>query len=132
MSTSWTPSGLTGYIKIPVTGRPAPHEISTSYVERSNLTVRMSMRRYTRLTNAYSKRLEYHAAAVAFNFMVYNFCRLHASLEVTPAMQAGVTESLWDMEDIVRLIEEATPAPGPRGPIEKKYTRGLNFDYSHF
>ena len=116
----YSPSGLTGYMKIPVTGRPNPKDISTSYVERSNLTIRMSMRRYTRLTNAFSKRLEFHAAAVALNFMVYNFCRLHASLEVSPAMEAGVSANLWHMEDVVRLIEQATPAPGPRGPYRKR------------
>lgn len=114
------PSGLTGYMKIPVTGRPDPALISTSYVEPSNLTIRMSMRRYTRLTNAFSRKLENHTAAMALNFMVYNFCRPHASLGVTPAMQAGDTESLWDMEEVVRLIEEATPPPGPRGPHRKR------------
>ena len=120
----YSPPGLSGYMKSRITGRPDPAHISTSYVERSNLTIRMSMRRYTRLTNAFSRRLENHAAAVALNFMVYNFCRIHASLGVTPAMEAGVTDRLWDMEDVVELIEEATPPPGPRGPYRKRPNRG--------
>ena len=115
----YSPSGLTGFMKIPITGRPTPAHISTSYVERSNLTIRMSMRHYTRLTNAFSRKLENHAAAVALNFMVYNFCRIHASLGVTPAMEAEVTDRLWNMEEVVRLIEEDTPLPGPRGAYRK-------------
>ena len=79
-----------------VSGDPNPKHISTSYVERQNLTMRMSMRRFTRLTNAFSKKVENHAAAVALYFMYYNFARVHQTLRVTPAMEAGVSESCLD------------------------------------
>ena len=82
--------------------------------------MRMSLRRFTRLTNAFSKKIENHAHAVAIHFMYYNFCRLHQTLKVTPAMEAGVTERLWEMVDIVKLIDEAAPKPGPRGPYKKR------------
>lgn len=89
-----------------VTGSPDPKHISTSYVERQNLTMRMSMRRFTRLANAFSKKLENHMAAIALHFMYYNFCRIHQSLRMTPAMAAGVTNKLWDVADIVALLGE--------------------------
>ena len=79
-------------------------DISTSYVERQNLTMRMSMRRFTRLKNAFSKKVENHAAAVALHFMHYNFCRIHQTLRVTPAMAAGVTDHVWEIGEIVDLI----------------------------
>ena len=97
-------------------GNPDPRHVSTSYVERQNLTMRMSMRRFTGLTNAFSKKLENHAHAVALHIFHYNFCRLHQTLRVTPAMEAKVTDRLWEIADIVRLIDEATLPPGPRGP----------------
>jgi IS1 family transposase len=87
-----------------VTGAPDPKHISTSYVERQNLTMRMSMRRFTRLTNAFSKKVENHAAAVALYFMYYNFGRVHQTLRVTPAMEAGVASHVWSVEEIVRLL----------------------------
>jgi len=87
-----------------VTGDPDPEHISTSYVERQNLTMRMSMRRFTRLTNAFSKKVENHAAAIAVYFQYYNFVRIHQSLRTTPAQAAGVTEKLWDVEDMVGLL----------------------------
>lgn len=90
---------------IAITGRPDPKHISTSFVERQNLTMRMSMRRFTRLTNAFSKKVENHAHAVALHFMHYNFCRIHQTLRVTPAMAAGVTDKLWDISDIVALLD---------------------------
>jgi hypothetical protein len=83
----------------------APKHISTSYVERQNVTMRMSMRRFTRLTNAFLKKVENHAAAVALYFMHYNFGRVHQRLRVTPAMKAGVTDHLWEIEEIVSLLE---------------------------
>lgn len=86
-------------------GDPDPEHISTSYVERQNLTMRMQMRRFTRLTNAFSKKLENHAAAIALHYMHYNFCRIHQTLRVTPAMAAGVTDHVWDAQDVVRLLE---------------------------
>lgn len=89
-----------------VEGRPDPAHISTSYVERQNLTMRMAMRRFTRLTNAFSKKVEHHAYAVSLHFMYYNFARIHQTLRITPAMAAGVTDRLWDVSDIVGVIEE--------------------------
>lgn len=87
-----------------VTGNPDRKEISTSYVERQNLTMRMSMRRFTRLTNAFSKKVENHIHAISLHFMYYNFCRIHKTLKVTPAMEAKVTDRLWDIEDILDLL----------------------------
>jgi IS1 family transposase len=89
-----------------ITGRPEPEHISTSYAERQNLTMRMSMRRFTRLTNAFSRKIENHAAAVALYFMYYNFVRVHKTLRCSPAMAAGVTDRLWDVADIVALLEK--------------------------
>jgi IS1 family transposase len=89
-----------------IEGNPDPKHISTSYVERSNLTIRMHLRRFTRLTNAFSKKVENHAYAVAINFMYYNFVRLHQTLKVTPAMAAGVTPKLWELADIVRVVDD--------------------------
>lgn len=87
-----------------VQGDPNPKHISTSYVERQNLTMRMSMRRFTRLTNAFSKKVENHTAAVALYFMFYNFGRVHQTLRVTPAMEAGVADHVWTIEEIVWLL----------------------------
>lgn len=86
-----------------VAGAPDPEHISTSYVERQNLTMRMSMRRFTRLTNGFSKKVDNHAAAVALHFMHYNFARIHKSLRITPAMAAGVTDHVWSLEEIARF-----------------------------
>ncbi len=86
-------------------GRPDPRHVSTSYVERQNLTMRMSMRRFTRLTNAFSKKVENLAAAVALHFCYYNFVRIHQTLRVTPAMEAGVTDRLWSVKDIAGLLD---------------------------
>ena len=96
--------------------------VSTSHVERQNLTMRMHMRRFTRLTNAFSKKVENHAYAVALHFMYYNFARVHQSLRVSPAMAAGLTDRLWGVEDIVALVakQEAAEAPKVRGPYKKR------------
>ncbi len=88
-----------------VTGKPDSRYISTSYVERQNLTIRMSMRRFTRLTNAFSKKLDNLKHAVALHFMHYNFCRIHSTLRVTPAMEAGLSDHVWSLEELVRLME---------------------------
>ena len=88
-----------------VTGQPNPKHISTSYVERQNLTMRMSMRRFTRLTNAFSKKVEMHAHSVALHFMHYNFVKIHSTLRTTPAQAAGVTDRLWKVEDLVALLD---------------------------
>jgi IS1 family transposase len=101
----YSPAKCIGIQKQTVQGNPDWKHVSTSYVERQNLTMRMSMRRFTRLTNAFSKKVENLAHAVALHFMYYNFCRIHRSLRVTPAMAAGVTERLWGIEDIVELLE---------------------------
>jgi IS1 family transposase/lambda repressor-like predicted transcriptional regulator len=89
-----------------ISGQPERKHVSTSYVERQNLTMRMHMRRFTRLTNAFSKKLEKHIAAVSLHFMFYNFVRIHQTLRITPAMAADVTDRLWEIADIVRLVEE--------------------------
>ncbi len=86
-----------------VTGDPDAKHISTSYVERQNLTMRMHMRRFTRLTNAFSKKAEMHAYAVALHFAYYNFCKVHMSLRVTPAMEAGLSDHVWEIEELVNL-----------------------------
>jgi IS1 family transposase len=105
------------------TGTPDPQHISTSYVERQNLTMRMSMRRFTRLTNGFSKKAENHAHMVSLHFMHYNFCRIHKSLRITPAMAAGVTERLWPIEDIVNLLDAAEGEPKKRGPYKPRRLR---------
>jgi len=101
-------------------GNPERKHISTSYVERQNLTMRMSMRRFTRLTNAFSKKLDNHVAAIALYFVFYNFCRIHKSLRVSPAMAAGVSGRLWSLEDVVAKIDEMAPPSKPRGPYKKR------------
>ena len=101
----YSPAVCTGAKKEAITGNPDPAHVSTSYVERQNLTMRMSMRRFTRLTNAFSKKVGNHCAAVALHFMHYNFCRIHQTLRVTPAMAAGVTDHVWEIGEIVDLLE---------------------------
>jgi IS1 family transposase len=102
----YSPAECTGIKKVPVEGKPDPKHISTSYVERQNLTMRMSMRRFTRLTNGFSKKLENHCHALALYFVFYNFLRIHKTLRVTPAMAAGLTDRVWSWEDIIALIDE--------------------------
>jgi hypothetical protein len=99
-----SPAECTGADKIPVSGKPDPKEISTSYVERQNLTMRMSMRRFTRLTNGFSKKIENLEYSVALHFMHYNFCRVHKTLRVTPAMEAKITDHVWTIEEIINLL----------------------------
>jgi hypothetical protein len=101
----YSPPICTGAKKIPVNGSPDRAHISTSYVERQNLTMRMSMRRFTRLTNGFSKKLENHCAAIALYFMHYNFARIHQTLRVTPAMAAGVSDHVWEIEGLVALLD---------------------------
>jgi IS1 family transposase len=116
----YSPSPLTGIKKRRVFGNPDEAKISTSFVERQNLTMRMHMRRFTRLTNGFSKKLEAHANAIALHFAYYNFVRIHQTLRVTPAMAAGVTDRLWEMADLVAVIEATEVAPGKRGPYKKR------------
>jgi IS1 family transposase len=103
--TRYSPAEWIGSQSVAITGRPKAENISTSYVERQNLTMRMSMRRFTRLTNAFSKKIQNHFFAIALHYMHYNFCRIHKTLRVTPAMAAGVTDRVWDIADIADLIE---------------------------
>jgi IS1 family transposase len=99
----YSPAVCSGAEKIIRLGDPDPKHISTSYVERQNLTMRMQMRRFTRLTNAFSKKIENHIAAVALHYAHYNFCRIHQTLRVTPAMAAGISNHVWSIQELVRL-----------------------------
>lgn len=121
----YSPSECSGSIKGTVSGNPDEAKISTSHVERQNLTMRMGMRRFTRLTNGFSKKVENHAYALAIYFVHYNFVRIHTSLRVTPVMEAGITKRLWSMDDIVALIEAKEQAPKKRGPY-KKATKAIS------
>jgi len=116
----YSPAECIGAKKVRIEGQPDIAHVSTSYVERQNLTMRMSMRRFTRLTNAFSKKLDNHVHALALYFAFYNFCRIHKTLRMSPAMAAGITDRLWSLEDIVAKIDELAPAPKPRGPYKKR------------
>ena len=115
----YSPAVFNGSIKNRINGKPEKRSISTSHVERHNLTMRMSMRRFTRLTNAFPKKLENHLHSLALYFLHYNFCRVHKTLRVSPAMEAGLTDRLWDVFDIIDLIEAEQPKP-KRGPYKKR------------
>lgn len=104
--TRYSPATCIGCRSEAITGSPDPKHVSTSYAERANLTMRMSMRRFTRLTNGFSKKLENHVAALSLYFMFYNFGRIHQTLRCTPAMKAGVTDHVWDIDEIVALLPE--------------------------
>ena len=108
----YSPADCTGIVKRTVEGQPDEKHISTSFVERQNLTMRMQMRRFTRLTNAFSKKFENHMHMVALYTVWYNFIRIHKTLRVTPAMEAGLSKTVWDMEDLVRIMDERAPKPG--------------------
>ena len=110
----YSPAECVGTRKEKITGNPDPKHISTSYTERANLTMRMSMRRFTRLTNAFSKKLENHEYMVALYALWYNFVRIHKTLRTSPAMAAGIERRLWSMEDVVRLIDEQAERSAPR------------------
>jgi hypothetical protein len=102
----YSPAQCIGCHKTRIEGNPDPRHVSTSFVERQNLTMRMSMRRFTRLTNAFSKKVENLEAAVALHFMWHNFGRVHQTLRVTPAMEAGVTDHVWTLEEMVALLDQ--------------------------
>jgi hypothetical protein len=102
----YSPAPCLGAVKGAITGKPDPKHISTSYAERQNLNIRMHTRRFTRLTNAFSKKVENHALSVALFAMYYNFVRIHKTLRVTPGMAAGVTEKLWEIDDVVEVLKE--------------------------
>jgi IS1 family transposase len=101
----YSPAECIGCKLVPMIGEPDPAHVSTSFVERHNLSVRMTNRRYTRLTNAFSKKIENHSAAVALGYFAYNFIKIHRTLRCTPAMAAGVTDRLWEVSDLVALLE---------------------------
>ena len=103
--TRYSPAECIGCQAAAISGRPNPQHISTSYVERQNLTMRMQMRRFTRLTNAFSKKVENLTAAVALHYMQYNFCRVHQTLRVTPAMEVGLTDHVWSVEELLNTLE---------------------------
>ena len=105
MEARYSPPVCIGTRKKCVSGNPESRLVSTSHIERQNLTVRMNNRRFTRLTNAFSKKLENHQHQVALHFMHYNFCRIHQTLRVTPAMEASISDHVWSLEEIVNLIQ---------------------------
>lgn len=106
-----------------ISGNPNKKDISTSFIERQNLTMRMSMRRFTRLTNAFSKKVENHAHAIALHYMHYNFVRIHKTLRCTPAMAAGVTQTLWSLDDMLKAIEPYMPKKETKRGAYKKRSR---------
>ncbi len=116
----YSPADCTGIKKRRIEGEPDKRLVSTSYVERNNLTMRMHMRRFTRLTNGFSKKIENHAYAVALHMMYYNFVRMHKTLRMSPAMAAGVSDKLWDMTDIVKLVEDVEASKSTKRGSYKK------------
>ena len=124
----YSPAVCTGARKDAVTGTPDPDHVNTSFVERQNLTMRMHMRRFTRLTNGFSKKVENHAHAIALHFMYYNFVKVHQTLKVTPALEAGLTDRLWDIADLVAIIDANEDAAvelskKKRGPYKKRISK---------
>jgi IS1 family transposase len=116
----YSPAPIVGTKVRCCSGNPDPKHVSTSYVERSNLSLRMHNRRFTRLTNAFSKRFKSHVHMVALYTLFYNFVRIHKTLRVTPAMQAGIADTVWTFEDVVAKIDYYAPPPKPRGPYKKR------------
>src|SRR5881275_326452 len=117
--TRYSPAQCIGCDLKVVSGDPDPQHVSTSFVERQNLTMRMGMRRFTRLTHAFSKKVENHAAMVAIHFLYYNFARIHKTLRITPAMAAGLSDRVWSLEEIVLMVDSYTPKCSERGPYRK-------------
>ena len=118
----YSPAECLGAKKVRVMGSPDIGHVSTSYVERQNLTMRMSMRRFTRLTNAFSKKLDNHIHALSLYFVFYNFCRIHKTLKVSPAMAAGVADRLWSFDDVIAKID-AAKVPAKRGPYKPRNSK---------
>lgn len=116
----YSPAECIGCRSEVISGEPDPKHVSTSYVERSNLTIRMHLRRFTRLTNAFSKKIEHHVAALGLLFCYYNFCRIHTSIRVTPCMAAGVTKAPWKVADLVALLPVETGAGKKRGSYKPR------------
>jgi hypothetical protein len=119
----YSPAKCIGCDMKTVIGKPDPAHVSTSYVERQNLTMRMQMRRFTRLTNGFSKKAENHAHAVALHYMHYNFCRVHQTVRVTPAMEAGITDHVWSVDDLVALLPK--PVVGPSRIDQELFRKAL-------
>ena len=122
----YSPAECIGAEKRCVEGNPDVAAISTSHVEGQNLTMRMSMRRFTRLTNAFSKKLDNHIHALALYFVHYNFCRIHKSLKTSPAMAARITDTLWSLDNVIAKIDEMAPPPAKRGPYKKRGKKNSN------
>ena len=116
----YSPAQCNGTRRRTVAGNPDMEHVSTSHVERHNLTMRMSMRRFTRLTNAFSKKIDNHIHALSLYFVYYNFCRIHKTLKVTPAMEAGLTDTLYDIDFIIDLIDAREPKAKKRGAYKKR------------
>jgi IS1 family transposase len=123
----YSPPKFQGARKHWICGNPDKAHVSTSFVERHNLTMRMSMRRFTRLTNAFSKKIDNHCHALALYFVWYNWCRINKAVRMSPAMAAGLTDRLMDMADIANIVEVATPKPGKRGSY---VTRAMRLEQS--
>lgn len=116
----YSPAKCIGADQKVVSGDPDPKHVSTSYVERHNLTMRMGMRRFTRLTNGFSKKIENHAAMVAIHAVYYNFARIHKTLRITPAMAAGLSDHVWSLEEIITMADNYLPKSTKRGPYKMK------------
>ena len=115
----YSPGCCIGCDKKVVSGNPDSKHVSTSYVEQHNLTMRMSMRRFTRLTNAFSKKVQNHAAMVAIHALHYNYARIHKTLRITPAMAANLSDHVWSLEEIILMADGYAPKPEKRGPYKK-------------
>jgi IS1 family transposase len=120
----YSPAQCIGATKEIIEGRPDPKHISTSYAERQNLTMRMQMRRFTRLTNAFSKKFDNHGHMVALYTVWYNYVKQHKSLKgISPAMQAGISDTLWSVTDLAEMVDAAAPKLGKRGPYKKQISK---------
>lgn len=119
----YSPAVCTGATKNRIEGNPDPEHVSTSHIERANLTMRMANRRFTRLTNAFSKKFENHVHMVALYTVWYNFIRVHKTLKMSPAMAAGVSSTLWSMDDLCAMMDAVAPKLGPRGSYKKRSTK---------
>lgn len=126
MKGRYSPAECTGIKKNKIEGEPDIEHVSTSYVERMNLNIRMGNRRFTRLTNAFSKKIDNHLHMLSLYFCHYNFCRIHKSLRVTPAMEAGICDTVKDMDWIVSLIDANAPSPKKRGKYKKRIVENSN------
>ena len=123
----YSPAQCIGTRVVPIMGEPDPKHISTSFAERQNLTMRMQMRQFTRLTNAFSKKFENHMHMVALYTVWYNFVKQHKSLKgLSPAMAAGVSKTLWEMKDLAEMVDAAAMKPGRRGPYKKQIAENSN------